>query len=115
MRVWPMMNPERFFGYTYFSEVHPENVLYAGMCIKYVQSALLKVKVRLMVRTGASVDREPVFLTAVIISVQINVARNAFRAATAISQYTTLVQLNLLWASSFVALWQFDEIYRPKL
>ena len=52
-----------------------------------------------MVRIGAHVDREPVFSTVVDIAVKTNVARNAFRAATTISQYITSVQPNLLWTS----------------
>ena len=49
-----------------------------------------------MVRIGAFVYREPVLSTVVYIVVQKNVARNALRAATAIPQYITSVQPNLL-------------------
>ena len=50
----------------------------------------------IIVRTGAYVGRESVFSTVVYISVQTNVARNAFRVATTISQYITSVLPNLL-------------------
>ena len=49
-----------------------------------------------MVRIGENVDCEPVFLVVGYIAVLTNFAR----AATAISQYMTSVQLNLLWNNS---------------
>ena len=56
-----------------------------------------------MVHIGAYVDREPVFLTAVYIAVQKSVARNAFRAATAIiPKFAASVQPNLLWITLLV-------------
>ena len=48
---------------------------------------------------GASVDLEPVFSTEVYVSVQTNVSRGAFLAATTILQHMTSVQPNLLWTS----------------
>ena len=55
-----------------------------------------------MIRIGASVGREPVSPAVLYIAVQTNVARNAFRAATTISQYVASVQPNLLWNQLFV-------------
>ena len=55
----------------------------------------------LMVRIDVNVDWEPVFLTVVYISIKTNVARDAFRAATTISQYMTSVEQSLLWTNCF--------------
>ena len=48
----------------------------------------------IMVRIDASVGRGPVFSNFVYTLVQINVAPNAFRAATATPQYIATVQPN---------------------
>ena len=48
-----------------------------------------------MGRVGENADCEPVSSAVVYIVAQINVARDAFRAATAISQHMTSVKLNL--------------------
>ena len=55
-----------------------------------------------MMRFGASVDFEPVVSTVVYIAVQTNVARNAFRDASTMPQYMTVVGPNFLWNSLFV-------------
>ena len=53
----------------------------------------------LTARLGAYVGLEQVFSTVVDILTQPNFARDAFRSAAPISQNTTSVQPNLLWAS----------------
>ena len=52
-----------------------------------------------MVRIGGYVGRGQVISTVVCIAVQTNVARGAPRAGTAVEQYMTSVQPNLLWSS----------------
>ena len=50
-----------------------------------------------MLRFSACADREPALASVDYIETKKEVSRDAFRAATIIPQYITIVQPNLLW------------------